>query len=297
MTMRAQSAELPEPDEPIGRLLGEPVRTLRRFGASVYLMKDETGTLIVAKHGVGPGAGQAEAAGLRWLGEHRDVPMPTVLENDDDWVVMNYLAAGYPSPEAAEQLGRGLATLHLRGAEAFGCPPPGGPAEAWMGLAPMRNEPSPDWPEFYALHRIEPYVRSCADQGLLDTDQVALFEEVCARLPELAGEAESPARLHGDAWSGNVLWGADGQAWLIDPAAHGGHRETDLAMLRLFGTPLLDRISGAYQEQAEQAGAPLRDGWRDRVDLHQLFPLLMHAAVFGGGYVHDALAAARGALR
>jgi fructosamine-3-kinase len=293
----AGAAEPAEPADAIGRLLGEPVSALRRIGAAVFLMKAANGRLIIAKRGAGPGASRAEAAGLRWLGEHGDVPMPTVLGNDDDWVVMTYLASGYPGPEAAERFGRGLASLHLRGAEAFGCPPPGGPADAWMGLAPMRNEPSADWPEFYAAHRIEPYVRSCADQGLVDTDQVTLFDEVCSRLPELAGEAEPPARIHGDAWSGNVLWGADGRAWLIDPAAHGGHRETDLAMLRLFGTPLLDHIYGGYREQAEEAGAPLRDGWRDRVDLHQLFPLLMHAAVFGGGYVNDALAAARGALR
>ena len=94
-----------------------------------------------------------------------------------------------------------------------------------------------------------------------------------------------------------MLWGTDGHAWLIDPAAHGGHRETDLAMLRLFGTPLLDHVLGAYVEQAEDVGSPLHDGWEERVHLHQLFPLLMHAAVFGGAYAHDALAAARGALR
>lgn len=277
------------------RLLTGPVTEGRRLGSSVYLLLTP-GKPVIAKRGAGEGASPAEAAGLRWLGEHRDVPVPEVLAADDEWLFMEYVPAESPSVAAAEELGRGLAALHLRGAPAFGSPPPGGPAGAWMGLAPMRNEPCEDWPAFYATHRIEPYVRSCVDQGLFEAGEAALFGKVCDRLGELAGEPEPPARLHGDAWSGNVLWSREERAWLIDPAAHGGHRETDLAMLKMFGTPLLDHILGAYAEAAEDAGAPLADGWRDRVELHQLFPLLMHAAVFGGGYAHDALAAARHCL-
>ncbi|HEV7978402.1 fructosamine kinase family protein [Amycolatopsis sp.] len=282
--------------EVISRLVGEPIHELRRLGSAVYLVS--TGRrLMIAKRGAGPGASPAEAAGLRWLSEPGDVPIPEVRGDDAEWVVMDYVYEGPSGQAAAEAFGRGLAALHLRGAPAFGSPPPGGPADAWMGLAPMRNEPGPEWPAFYATHRVEPYVRSCVDQGLFDADQAGVFDEVCSRLPELAGDPEPPARLHGDAWSGNVLWGSDGQAWLIDPAAHGGHRETDLAMLQLFGTPQLTHVLGAYREQAEQSGSPLADGVEKRVHLHQLFPLLMHAEVFGGGYVHDAIAAAHGALR
>ena len=94
-----------------------------------------------------------------------------------------------------------------------------------------------------------------------------------------------------------MLWSADGKrssagAWLIDPAAHGGHRETDLAMLALFGCPRLDTVLGAYDETA-----PLAPGWRDRIPLHQLFPLLVHVVLFGRGYADQAVAAARAALR
>ena len=117
-----------------------------------------------------------------------------------------------------------------------------------------------------------------------------MIERVCDRLPELAGPPEPPARLHGDLWSGNVLWSTDG-AWLIDPAAHGGHRETDLAMLALFGCPHLDTVLAAYDE-----AAPLAPGWRDRVPLHQLFPLLVHVVLFGRGYAGQCVAAARAAL-
>ena len=109
---------------------------------------------------------------------------------------------------------------------------------------------------------------------------------------DLFGPPEPHARLHGYLWSGNVLWGAYGRTWVIDPAAHGGHRETDLAMLKLFRCPQLDRIIGAYDESS-----PLDDGWETRVPLHQLFPLLVHTVLFQGGYGRQALEAARAALR
>ena len=117
------------------------------------------------------------------------------------------------------------------------------------------------------------------------------MERLCEELPGLAGPAEPPARLHGDLWSGNVLWAADGRVWLIDPAAHGGHRETDLAMLGLFGCPHMEQVLDGYREEA-----PLAEGWRERVGVHRLFPLLVHAVLFGRGYAEQALAVARTAL-
>ncbi|WP_372463094.1 fructosamine kinase family protein [Pseudonocardia kujensis] len=227
----------------------------------------------------------AEAAGLRWLAVRGGPPVPQVYAADAEWLVSQAVPAGSASASAAEDFGRRLAALHETGAAAFGAPPPGGPADAWIGTTGMRNEPGDSWPEWYAEHRVLAYVRRA---GLPDT---AVFDEVCARLPQLAGPAEPPARLHGDLWSGNVLWSTDG-TWLIDPAAHGGHRETDLAMLALFGLPHLDRVLAAYDE-----ASPLAAGWRARVPLHQLFPLLVHTVLFGGGYASRAMAAALAALR
>jgi fructosamine-3-kinase len=155
----------------------------------------------------------------------------------------------------------------------------------------MRNEPTADWPCWYAEQRVLPYLRQAVDQGTVRAGEAAVVERLCERLPDLAGPAEPPARLHGDLWSGNVLWAADGQVRLIDPAAHGGHRETDLAMLRLFGCPHLEQVLDGYQEVA-----PLADGWGGRVGVHQLFPLLVHAVLFGRGYAEQALAVARTAL-
>jgi fructosamine-3-kinase len=214
------------------------------------------------------------------------VRLPRVLGSDDRWVIMELVPDGRPDPAAAEAFGHNLAALHVAGAPAFGAPPPGGPVDAWIGMAPMRNEPGDTWPSWYARHRIEPYLR----RARFDAPSARVIERVCERIDEFAGPPEPPARLHGDLWSGNVLW-APGGVWLIDPAAHGGHRETDLAMLALFGCPHLDRILGAYQESA-----PLAPGWRERVPLHQLFPLLVHTVLFGGGYAAQTVTAANAAL-
>ncbi len=241
-----------------------------------------------------PGALQAEAASLTWLAEPACVDVPSVHAQDEHWLVTDHLPGGAPGAGAAEELGRGLARLHAAGAPAHGAPPPGGPADAWIGLAPMRNEPAPEWASFYAAHRVEPYLRRAQDEGIVDSSEASVISTACERLDDLGGASEPPARLHGDLWSGNVHWSSAGgrdRAWLIDPAAHGGHRETDLAMLHLFGCPHLDRVLAAYEEIH-----PLADGWRDRVGIHQLFPLLVHAVLFGRGYATRAVEAARTVL-
>ncbi|MEU0335613.1 fructosamine kinase family protein [Streptomyces sp. NPDC006193] len=273
------------------RLTGRPVSGARRPPGSPAEVLLDGGTPVMVKRGDGPGAVRAEVAGLRWLAAADAVRVPAVLGHDERWMVTERVATGRPGPEAALRFGRALAALHAAGAPCFGSAPPGGPEDAYIGLAPMRNVPGSDWPRWYAEHRVLPYARAAVDRGALRSGEAAVFERVCERLPDLAGPAEPPARLHGDLWSGNVLWGADGEVRLIDPAAHGGHRETDLAMLQLFGCPQLDRILAGYRE-----AAPPADGWRERVGLHQLFPLLVHAVLFGRGYAEQALTVARAAL-
>ncbi|MFF5533625.1 fructosamine kinase family protein [Streptomyces cinerochromogenes] len=273
------------------RLTGRPASRAGRLSGSPAEVLLDGGTPVMVKRGDGPGAVRAEVAGLRWLAAAGAVRVPAVLGHDEHWMVTERVPTGSPDPAAALRFGQALAALHAAGAPHFGAPPPDGPQDAYIGLAPMRNAPGTDWPAWYAEHRVLPYVRGAVDRGTLLPGEADVFERVCARLPELAGPAEPPARLHGDLWNGNVLWGADGEVRLIDPAAHGGHRETDLAMLQLFGCPHLDRVLAGYQE-----AAPPADGWRDRVALHQLFPLLVHAVLFGRGYGEQALTAARRAL-
>lgn len=229
----------------------------------------------------------AEAAGLRWLAAAAATGVPNVLAADAEFLVIDWIDAGQPGRAAAATFGRELAILHTAGAERFGAPWPG----VIAGL-PLANDARDveSWADWYTTHRVLPYVRIGRDAGALGPADVRVFEAACARAAHVAGPPEPPARLHGDCWSGNVLW-SGGRGWLIDPAAHGGHRETDLAMLALFGAPYLDEILAAYQDVA-----PLADGWRGRVPLHQLYPLLVHVCLFGGTYRDAALTAAGAVL-
>lgn len=280
------------PGAAVARLTGRRAVWERPMGGALTEVGLDGGGVVVAKRGGGPDAVRAEAAGLRWLAGAGTVRVPAVHGHDGNWLVTDRVPAGRPTAGGADRFGRDLAGLHAAGAPAFGAPPPGGPVEAAIGLAPMLNVTGTDWPLWYAEHRVLPYLRRAVDDGTLRPGEADVIERVCARLPALAGPAEPPARLHGDLWNGNVLWSADGAVRLIDPAAHGGHRETDLAMLSLFGCPHLDRVLAAYHETA-----PLADGWTERVPLHQLFPLLVHTVLFGGAYASRAVAAANAALK
>jgi fructosamine-3-kinase len=227
----------------------------------------------------------AEARGLRWLGEAGAVGVPRVLGWDSHLLVMSWLPAGTPDTLAAERFGRALAAMHAAGAQRFGAP-----WEGFIAGLPLPNEPGEPWLDWYATQRVLPYLRRAVDAGTMTGGGARLVEDALARAGRLAGPPEPPSRIHGDCWSGNVIW-SGGAGWLIDPAAHGGHREADLAMLALFGAPYLDRILGAYQE-----AAPLAPGWRERIPLHQLHPLLVHVCLFGTAYREAALGAARSVL-
>lgn len=273
---------------PPSTIIGSAVRRSAPLGGGAARVELADGRVVVVKEGPGVAA---EAAGLRWLAVPGGPPLPAVLSRNDAQLVTGYVPPGRPSAAAAADLGTRLAALHASGAPTFGAGPPGAPTDAWIGRAPMRNVAGDDWAPWYAEHRVAPYLRTARETGHLTADEADVIERACDQLPALAGPSEPPARLHGDLWSGNVLWSSEG-AWLIDPAAHGGHRETDLAMLALFGCPHLDTLLAAYDD-----AAPLAPRWRDRVPLHQLFPLLVHVVLFGRGYAGQAVAAARTALR
>jgi fructosamine-3-kinase len=251
-------------------------------------LDDGTGVFAKTLVGAPPDFFAAEARGLALLREAAGgPPLPDVVAVGDDGLVLSYVEPGAPSPGAAEAFGRALAALHASGMVAYGAERAG-----FIGSLPLDNTKTADWSGFYAERRVLPFLRLAIDRGsVADADRRAV-EQVVARLTDLAGPPEPPARIHGDLWSGNVHWAADGRAWLVDAAsAHGGHRETDLAMLAWFGAPHLERVLAAYDEVA-----PLADGWQRRRPLHQLHPMLVHAALFGGGYAARAGAAARAAL-
>jgi fructosamine-3-kinase len=212
-----------------------------------------------------PGLFAAEADGLAWLAEG-PLRVPRVIAFGDAWLALEWLELrGRPDPAA---LGRGLAGLHRLGAPSFGYP-----RGNFLAILPQDNTAEPDWPTFYVERRLRPL---CRHAGIgVDRELDALRAR-----PDRFGPPEPPARLHGDLWWGNV-GAVDGAPVILDPAVYGGHREIDLAMLALFGD-LPDALIAAYCEVW-----PLADGWRERITLHQLYPLAAHACLFGGGYIAD----------
>jgi fructosamine-3-kinase len=221
-----------------------------------------------------------EAEGLAWLAEVDGVPVPRVRAVTDDVLVLDWLPPGAPGPGTDEALGRALARLHAARAPAFGWH-----RDGYIGREPQRNiPPASDWSAFWSDRRIGPLVERAVAGGALEPRARALADRLRDVLPDRAGPAEPPVRVHGDLWSGNVHVDRDGRPWLVDPAPYGGHREVDLAMLHLFGRPG-PGVVAAYHE-----ALPLTDGWRRRLELWQLEPLLNHAVMFGGGYGSSALA-------
>jgi fructosamine-3-kinase len=231
-----------------------------------------------------PGMFAAEASSLRWLREADAIQCPEPLWWDEDRLVLEWIEHGSPGPTTDGELGRGLADLHRAGAPTFGLTEP-----ANLATLPLDNTPTDTWPEFLWSRRLEPLLRMASDRGAVAADD-PVWPRLERGLGELCGPPERPARLHGDLWSGNVVVDRASRPWLVDPSSYGGHREIDLAMLALFGG-LSERIVSAYDESF-----PLHEGWRRRVPLNQLLPLLVHAVLFGGSYGSQALAAARAAV-
>jgi fructosamine-3-kinase len=272
----------------IASALGAELRRAQPvYGGDVaisYRVELTGGRVIFAKthRHPAPGLFTTEAHGLQWLGAADAIGVPDVLAVADEpaFLALSWIEAGAPTPTTETEFGRELAALHRSGAPSFGRED-----RRPTGSRRLPNDPAATWTEFYATRRLLPLARLARDAGALPPDVIDRLETLAGRLEELGGPAEPPARLHGDLWANNRLIGAEGRNWLIDPAAHGGHREFDLAMMRLFGG-FADACFAAYEE-----AYPLAGGWRERVALHQIAPLVVHAIKFGGGYRASAAAA------
>ncbi len=278
----------------VGRLTGGDVAEAVR----IDLVADGDGSsprTVFAKTHASPPANffSTEASGLEWLRSAGAVAVPEVLAHSDgapddrgparlvlEWIEESGRPTGAHGVE--EAFGRDLAALHRAGAPSFGRQD-----RRTTGSRGLPNEPCATWVEFYATQRLEPLARIARDEDALPGDVIDDLVVLAGRLDRLGVPVEPPARLHGDLWAGNRLVDGDGRSWLIDPAAHGGHREFDLAMMSLFGGFGV-RAVAAYDE-----AHPLADGWQERASLHQIAPLVVHAIKFGGGYRAAAAAAIR----
>ncbi|WP_353816647.1 fructosamine kinase family protein [Agromyces sp. SYSU T00266] len=236
-------------------------------------------TIVKRRDDAPEGFFEAEAAGLAWLAEAGGARVAGVSAVGPGWIELERIDEVRPSREAAAAFGAALARTHAAGADSFGGRPDGWHGRLFIGRRAMPAASEASWGTFYARDRVLPFVPVAEDAGNLTPAEAALVRRACDAVATGAfDDGEPPARLHGDRWNGNVLWSADGVV-LIDPAAHGGHRETDLAMLALFGCPFLAEVLAAYDGLT-----PLHDGWEERIPLHQLHPLAVHAAGHGRTY-------------
>ncbi len=265
----------------VSEALGVKAVRSRQLGggdfASAHRVELVDGNVVFAKTHINPPGGffTTEAAGLKWLRNASELRVPEVLHASDSppLLVLEWIDASRSASPDEARFGRSLAALHRAGADDFGRTD-----GRTTGSQALPNNRCETWAEFLASQRLLPLARIARDRSCLPEETVQLIEDVASRMVGLVGPHEPPARLHGDLWAGNRVIDAAGRSWLIDPACFGGHREFDLAMMHLFGGFGPECFS-AYQE-----AAPLDDGWAERIALHQLSPLIVHAIKFGGSY-------------
>ena len=254
----------------------------------------DTGTRFFLKWGSSGLPGDmlaAEARGLQALSEAGEVRVPSVVAaggaGAGSWLLLEWLDPGHPAPEAWGQLGRALAALHRHRTPTFGAD-----RDNYIGSLPQENGPSDSWAEFWRDRRLRPQLTAALSSGHLNSGDERRFEELFSRLPDhlAPGEAEGASLLHGDLWTGNVHMLAAGTAALIDPSVYHGHREVDLAMAELFGG-FDPEFRSAYEREW-----PLAPGYDPvRRSIYQLYYLLVHINLFGGGYVGRTRSALSGA--
>lgn len=239
---------------------------------------------------------ECEGKGLKWLSEAHKYGGPRVAEVFDwgnGYLNIERIDTHSATPMAAFEFGASLAHMHDYGAKYFGEAPADYDGKCYFGpLSDPVEMPTGTWSnviDYLADGRLRPMVELGIARGELTKSDLDLTNEVIDALPDLLGKAaeDKPARVHGDLWSGNVLWtkSSDGEhteAVLIDPAAHGGHREEDLAMLHLFGISYFKQILDGYQSVH-----PLKAGFEQRMIIWQLYPIAGHCVFFGGGYVSE----------
>jgi protein-ribulosamine 3-kinase len=270
----------------LARRFGVPVRGAERLSggdindAFAVTLAGDRRLFVKTNDRSPPGMFEAEARGLAWLAEAAAIRLPEVLgvggAEEPPYLALELVQAGARRPGFDEELGRSLAALHRFGAPRFGLD-----HDNFIGSLPQSNRPASRWVDFFRTERLGPKLALAVRSGRADAAMQRGFERLFARLSELAGPEEPPARLHGDLWAGNLHVDATGAPCLIDPAAYAGHREMDLAMMRLFGG-YAERTFTAYAE-----AFPLAPGVEERVELHQLYPLMVHVNLFGGGYARS----------
>lgn len=246
--------------------------------AQVYRAQTPTGPVCIkTMRQQAEGLFSQEAQGLRALARTGTVPVPTVLRHRRTGLVLQWVE---PAPlgvtcsaKAAERFGRELAAQHAHHGPRFGAID--GARTGYLGVMQLDLSATDSWAESFLHARVVPLVHRAVREERMDPGVLSRVDALLRRAEEVCGPPEEPATVHGDLWHGNVLLAEDGRQWMVDPSVQYGHRELDLAFMRLFGG-FDDRVFSAYQEVS-----PLAEAWQERVSLHQLLPLLVNALVFG----------------
>lgn len=218
---------------------------------------------------------EKETNGLRYLQNYTSFSIPEVKEvvqNEEcKGIIMEYIQTEPYNRESSILLGQWLSEMHWRKSTSYGWT-----EDNYIGELPQNNGRCDSWVEFFVNFRMEPLFNNATRLGLLDSSDIAIWRRLQCRLTGLF-PAEEPSLLHGDLWSGNALC-SNGRPVLIDPACYFGFREMDLAMMHLFGG--FDQIVyDAYNECY-----PLEKDWKERVDLCNIYPLLVHLIMYGRSY-------------
>lgn len=226
-----------------------------------------------------PGMFEAEAKGLELLKKPEEVgvpePLSTGKEGDEAFILMEHIESGRADDAFWERFGKELARLHKNSAGSFGLD-----HDNYIGSLPQWNESRPDWPVFFTEMRLEPQLKMARDAGKMGTSDSRLFDKLYGKLGDYFPE-EPPALVHGDLWSGNYMVGSEGTPYIVDPAVYYGHREMDIGMSTMFG-----RFGEAFY-RSYHAEYRLEPGWEERLDLANLYPLMVHVNLFGGGFASE----------
>jgi fructosamine-3-kinase len=219
---------------------------------------------------------EKEASGLEMLhsaGCNTPGVKMTFAEGDQQFLILEFIEEGRPTSTSWERFGSQLASLHSRTDEFFGLD-----QDNYIGSLVQINERDESWTEFFITNRMKPLIKKATDRSLMGTNHRKSFESLFSRLSDLIPN-ERPSLLHGDLWSGNLMFDNGGEPVFIDPAVYYGHREVDIAMTRMFGG-FNSSFLGSYIEVK-----PLEPGWEERLDLHNLYPTLVHLVLFGSSYL------------
>ncbi|SMD36414.1 Fructosamine-3-kinase [Reichenbachiella faecimaris] len=220
---------------------------------------------------------EAETKGLVLLKNTNSIDVPEVIGQgavgNIDYLCLEYIESRQTSPDFWESFGQGLAELHKHTANSFGLG-----HDNFIGSLRQINKKHLDWTDFFINERLIPQLKMARDKGFIDDQVNAKFDLLFKKLPHLIPN-ERPSLLHGDLWSGNFLVGDQGQPVIFDPAAYYGHREAEIAFTGLFGG-----FDDRFYENYETA-YPLQPGYKERVGIFNLYPLLVHVNLFGLAYL------------